>query len=127
MTDPIVLISSLTGCTEEEARNAYEKTNDTVDAVELILGPVPKQSLLYAPKKRRRTSFTRDEEYLNGLRSVMKNIDEDIANSITQRGSSESVAMQAHHEETVPQNSYVQECQIPSVESEAEKQETEYQ
>lgn len=126
-----MLVSSLTGCSENEAKVALEQCkNDNVAAIEHILNqkaPLPENFKLYAPRKRRRTSFTRDEEYLDGLRNVMKNIDEDITKSIILRASSGSGVTQDHHEEMVQQNSCVQECQLPSVELEAEKQEIECQ
>lgn len=127
MTDPIVLICSLTGCDEDDARRAYEKTQDTVNAVELILGPLPNQK--FNPRKRRRT-MTEDEEYITNLRPTMEEIDRNAEKMVTEKGqreSSGSVEKISPHEEKVQQNSCVQECQIPSVESEAEIQEIEYQ
>lgn len=127
MTDPIILICSLTGCDEATAREAYNKTEDTVNAVELILGPVSAATARYNPRKRRRSEMTEDEEYLTNLRPTMEEIDRDIVTAIGQRGSSESDEKISHREETAQRNSCVQECQIPSVESEVEIPEIEYQ
>lgn len=128
MTDSIALIISLTGCQEHEARLAYERTEDAVDAVEMIMNqiaPLPNQAA--NPRKRKRTDITPDEEYVDSLRPTMERMTANIEAGITsnQRAASSEDVKQAPHEETVLQNSYLQECQIPSVQEEARTQETE--
>ncbi len=130
MTDPIPLIMSLTGCSEDEARFAYNEKCDTVDAIEYILdkiAPLPKTAYMSNPRKRKREDITPDEEAVQNLRPTMEKMTRDIEKSITSDQpvpSSEDVTP-AHPEETVLQNSYLQVCQLPSVEEEVQTQETE--
>jgi hypothetical protein len=128
MTDPIALIITLTGCQEDEARLAYDATEDTVDAVEMVMNKIaPLAGQPTNPRKRKRADITPDEEYIDSLRPTMERLNANIEANITssQRADSLGVVTQVPHEETVPQNNYLQECQIPSVQEEAQTQETE--
>jgi hypothetical protein len=130
MTDPIPLIMSLTGCSEDEARFAYNEKCDTVDAIEYILdkiAPLPKTVEMSNPRKRKREDITPDEEALQRLRPTMEKMTREIEKSITsnQPAPSSEVATPVLHEETALQNSYLQVCQLPSVEEEVQTQETE--
>jgi hypothetical protein len=132
MTDSIALIISLTGCSEEEARDVYQMKGDTVDAVEYIMNkynPVPKSVELSNPRKRKREDITPEEEHVQHLRPTMEQMNREIENKITsnQRAPSSGDATQIPHEETVLQNNCSQVCQLPSVEEEAQTQETESQ
>lgn len=127
MTDPIALIISLTGCSEEDATIAYKNTNDPVDAVEQILNkiaPVPATAKI--SRKRKREDITADEEYINSLRPTMELMNTQIEASITssRHAPSSGVVTQVPREETVLQNNCSQECQIPSAQEEAQTQET---
>ena len=130
MTDPVALIVSLTGCSENEAREVYDLKGDTVDAVEYIVNkynPLPKSLEISNPRKHRRHDITPEEEEVEKLRPTMEQMTKEIESKIisTQRAPSSAVEMLTHHEETAPQNSCLQECQLPFVESEAQTQETE--
>ena len=130
MTDPIPLIMSLTGCSEDEARFAYNEKCDTVDAIEYILdkiAPLPKTAGMSNPRKRKREDITPDEEVVQNLRPTMEKMTREIENSITsnQPAPSSEVVTQAPLVGTVLQNNYSQICQLPSVEEEAQTQETE--
>lgn len=121
MTDPIALIMSLTGCSEDEAQFAYNEHQDTVDAVEYILNkvsPISKSVALSNPRKRKREDITPEEEHVQNLRPTMEQMTREIQSSITstQRAPSSEVEMQAPHGETVLQSNCSQECQLPSVE-----------
>jgi len=129
MTDPIPLIMSLTGCTQEEAQFAYNEKGDAVDAIEDILNrisPLPKSVTLSNPRKRKREDMTPEEEEVEKLRPTMELMNREIESKITsnQRAASSEAVTRVPHEETVLQNSCLQECQLPSVESEAQTQET---
>ena len=130
MTDPIPLIMSLTGCSEDEARFAYNEKCDTVDAIEYILdkiAPLPKTASISNPRKRKREDITPDEEAVQNLRPTMEKMTQNIESGITSNQpapSSEDVTP-APLEETVLQNNCSQVCQLPSVEEEAQTQETE--
>jgi hypothetical protein len=130
MTDPIPLIMSLTGCSEEEAQLAYNEKCDTVDAIEYILdkiAPLPKSAAISNPRKRKREDITADEEVVQNLRPTMEKMTRDIEGSITsnQPAPSSEVVTPVHREETALQNNYLQICQLPSVEEEVQTQEIE--
>lgn len=130
MTDPIPLIMSLTGCSEDEARFAYNEKCDTVDAIEYILdkiAPLPKTASISNPRKRKRDDITPDEEAVQNLRPTMEKMTQNIESAITSNQpapSSEDVTP-APLGGTVLQNNCSQVCQLPSVEEEAQTQETE--
>ena len=130
MTDPIPLIMSLTGCSEEEAQFAYNEKCDTVDAIEYILdkiAPLPKSAAISNPRKRKREDITPEEEAVQNLRPTMEKMTREIEHSITsnQPAPSSEAVTPVHPEETALQNNYLQICQLPSVEEEAQTQETE--
>lgn len=117
MADPIAMIVSLTGCSEEEARDAYDETEDVVEAVDKLLARVPTNTP--PPRKFVRTDKTPDEKRLEELRGTMKSIDEDIQRGLIashQPAASVSIETLTHHEETVLQNNCSQECHLPSTE-----------
>ena len=129
MADPIMLICSLTGCSEEEARLAMESTEDPVDAIDRL---TPRANMpsgeKYIPKPRtvQLREKTEAEETLSGIRKTMETMDADIQKQVTLNQSAGSLLDETHtlHEETALQNSCVQQCQLPSVEEEAETPET---
>jgi hypothetical protein len=130
MADPVALIVTLTGCSEDEARSAYSLKGDTVDAIEHILNKTaPLTSSIGLPRKRQRDDMTHDEAEITKIRTTMESFDTEISNKLTSNqhaASSEAVTL-IPREEMVLQNSYFQECQIPSVQEEAQTQETECQ
>ena len=130
MTDPIPLIISLTGCSEEEAQFAYNEKCDTVDAIEYILdkvAPLPKSAAISNPRKRRREDITPEEETVQNLRPTMEKMTREIEHSITsnQPAPSSEAVTPAPLGGTVLQNNCSQICQLPSVEEEVQTQETE--
>jgi len=130
MADPIALIISLTGCSEDEARTAYSARRDTVDAIEDIMNKnAPVVSSIGLPRKMKRHDMTPDEAEITKIRTTMETFDNEISNKLTSNqhaASSEAVKL-IPHEEMVLQNNYSQECQIPSVQEEAQTQETDCQ
>jgi hypothetical protein len=121
---------SLTGCTQDEAQFAYNEKGDVVDAVEDILNriaPLPTSVTLSNPRKRKREDITPEEEEVARLRPRMEQMNAEIENKITsnQRAPSSEAVTQNPHEETALRNNCSQECQLPSVEEEAQTQETE--
>lgn len=123
MSDPIQIICSLTGCTEEQAKEAYDKTEDTVEAIDLLLG-APKSTTVQFKKRPR--EVTPEEQIIAPIRKMLKEIDEKRATSSYQRGYEGSVEMLDLHEETAPQSSCVPEYQMPAPESAVQRQETAY-
>ena len=130
MTDPIPLIMSLTGCSEDEARFAYNEKCDTVDAIEYVLdkiAPLPKTASMSNPRKRRREDITPEEETVQNLRPTMEKMTREIEHGIT---SNQPVPLSEDVTPTplggtVLQNNCSQVCQLPSVEEEVQTPETE--
>jgi hypothetical protein len=106
MADPVMLICSLTGCTEEEATNAYDRTHDTVEAIDLIMAkPVVIEATL--PRKRKREDITSAEEEVEKIRETLVEFDNEIEKKLAtgaRPAASGSDVMPSHHEETVQQN-----------------------
>ena len=123
MSDPIQIICSLTGCTEEQAREAYDKTEDTVEAIDLLL-EAPKSKT--ANLKKRPREVTPEEQIIAPIRKLLKEIDEKRSTSSYQPGYEGSVEMLDHREEKALQSSYVPEYQPPAQESEVRRRETAY-
>ena len=123
----IMMICSLAGCSEEVAREAYSKTKDVLLAVDSILF---KDQELPKPSKRKREDITPEEEHLNDVRHIMKNFDAETEKRSIQTISDLPECMELdetpdRHEERVLRNSCLQECHLPSIEEEAQIQETE--
>ena len=119
MSDPIQVICSLTGCTEDEANEAYDRTEDVVEAVDLLLA-----SGKTTPMPKRLREITPEEEVIGPIRKLMKRFDEERSTLSNQHGYEGSVETLDLHGEKVPQNNCVQECLIPVQELEAQKPET---
>ena len=117
MADPIAMIVSLTGCSEEEARDAYDEMEDVVEAVDNLLARAPTNTP--PPRKFVRTDKTPEERRVEELRGTMKSIDEDIQRGLTashQPAGVVSSETPIPHEETVLQNNCSQECHLPLTE-----------
>ena len=118
MSDQIQTICSLTGCSENEANEALDRTQDVVEAVDLLLAKA-KTTVM----QKRSRGITREEEIIAPIRKIMKRFDEDRATSSGQHGYEGSVEKLLHHEEMVLQNNCDQECQLPVQESMVQIQE----
>jgi hypothetical protein len=131
MADHIMLVCSLAGCSEEEARQAMLDTNDPVEAIDRLMKKTECAGDKYSrPTSRQRVDITEDEAYLNNIRSTMKLMDSQIYDKViasNQPYDSLPAGTHTHHEERALQNSYEQQCQLPSVEEEAETPGTESQ
>lgn len=128
MDKDIMLIMSLTGCLEDDAKKAYSaKNGDVLSAIDFILfGDKPPP----ASKKRKREDINEHERHLNDMRKKMEDMDLQIekrqnttSNPLECEESSETPD---RHEEMAQQNSCFQECQIPSMEAGAQTQGTAY-
>lgn len=116
MADPVMLICSLTGCTEEEATKAYEQTHDTVEAIDIIMvKPVVIESTL--PRRRKREDITSEEAEVEKIREKLEVFDVEIEKKLSsgvRHAASESAVTPSHHEETVQQSNYLPEYQPAS-------------
>jgi hypothetical protein len=126
MSDPIETICNLAGCSREDAERTYSEVGDIVEAVDKLLVKVLSPADKYLNKKRQR-EVTPEEEVIAPIRKVMKRFDDKISTALGQHGYEGSVATLAPHEETAQQNNCYQQCQLPSLEEEAQKQGTAYQ
>jgi hypothetical protein len=133
MTDPVMMICSLAGCSEEDARTAYEKTEDVVEAVDLVLARPLCQSDKFVPpfQKKKRSDITPEEEEVESIRKTMRAFDCEMERNLTNASNPLSPLSAdetpVHREETVPQNNYLQECRLPLIEEEAQIPEIVYQ
>jgi len=129
MSEEIDMICTLTGCDVVMAKEMYSQTNDVTLAVDKILF---KTAL--PPKKKRVMDEVNVE--IQKIRETMKEMDKKMderpdstinqfpSTLLNRRVREESIVRLAHREETVLQNNYSQEYQIPVLQSEAQKPET---
>ena len=122
MSDPIETIMNLSGCTKEQAKEAFEETKNIVDAVDKLLEKPnhPEDKYIKIVKH----DVTPEEKIIAPFRKILKELDEKMFTSLSQRGHEGSVEKLHHHEEMVLQNNCSQECQLPSLESKVQIQET---
>lgn len=129
MSDPIETICELAGCSRELAEESYAKTKNILESVDALLQTPPKKYTLPVVQKPEKTP---EQLELERIRKVMEEAEREIHEKIKHKtltgsnplGSSESDVTTDHPEETVPQSSCFQECQLPVLESEAQTQET---
>ena len=133
MADPIMLICSVTGCTEDEARRAMEDTEDPIDAIDRLtpVATMPSGGK-YVPRPRALESRekTEAEETLSNIRRTMENLDAEVESKrVTSNQNADLPLDERHtlHEGTALQSNCVQQCLLPSVEEEVETPETESQ
>lgn len=124
MPDPIQIICSITGCTEEEANHAFDSTQDITEAVDLLLENPKSPAEKYINARKKRRVMTPEEEVIGPYRKILKEMDEKMTISLHQRGYEGSVEKIDHLEEMVQQNNCSQQCQLPSLEEEVQKPET---
>lgn len=127
MADQIQIICTLTGCTEEEAKQAYDRTEDIIEAVDSLLSKIETKADKYIQAKKRKREVTPEEEIIGPYRKILKEFDERMSTSLNQHGHEGSVEMLDLPEETVPQSNYVQVCPPSSPQLEVQKQEIVYQ
>jgi hypothetical protein len=117
MQEQIDMICTLTGCDQHMAKEVYLQTNDVTLAVDKILFKTE-----LPPKKKRVLDEVASE--LEKIRETMKEIDKQMdarpdstinqySTSSSQRVREESDVKQVRPGETVLQNNYSQECQLP--------------
>lgn len=118
-------VMNLAFCTEDEAKEALQKTHgDIVDAIDMLLKVPPTTG---APKKK---ELDEVQTFFAKMRMTTETLNDSIEQGMKkskmsdQHDSSVSVDLPTLHEETVPQNSCSQECPPPFPELEAQIQET---
>jgi hypothetical protein len=117
-------IMLLACCTEEEARQALSKTNDVIDAVDMIMTILPSYG---APKQK---TMSEEQSAFAKIREDMKSIDRSIESNIKKSDQSDSSSQELSHthapapEEMTLRSDCIQSSQIPVQVEEAQKQET---
>ena len=128
MSAPIQTICNLTDCSIEEAILAYAETKDVTDAVDKLLIKVINKSDKYLNKPKVEQHLTEEQVEIANVRKLMKENDDRMYSFKPIESNPpefvESNVMPFHREETVLQNNYSQECQLPSQLSVAETPET---
>lgn len=129
MSDPIETICELVGCSRQLAEESYAETKNVVESVDKLLTTPPKKYTLPVVQK---TEKSPEQIELERIRKLMEQAELEIQEKIKHKtltgsnplGSSESDETTDHPEETAPQSSCFQECQLPVLESAAQRQET---
>lgn len=128
MSESIDMICTLTGCNSQIATQAFNETGDVTLSVDKILFKTELPS-----KKKPKLDETQEE--IKKIREVMKELDKKMderpdstinqfSTLLNLREHEELVLTPTHLLETVLQNNYSQECQLPVLEEEVEIQET---
>lgn len=124
MNSHVRTIIELTGCTEDDAMRVYAETNDVEDAVDKLLPPVKNSARKYCDAIRPVRVYTEEEKAIRELRNTMKKMDDERLTALNPRGFVVPNVQSTRHAEMVPQSNCDQECQLPVLQSEAQKQET---
>jgi hypothetical protein len=116
MEHDIMMICVLAGCSEEVAREAYNKKNgDTLLAVDSILFPNMEPP---PAKKQKREDINEHEEYLNKMRKTMEDFDSQVEKrqntTSNPLAGAEEVEMQDRPAETVQQSNCLPEYPLSS-------------
>ena len=123
MSDPIEIICKLSGCSREDAERVYSETKDIVESVDRLMATTESRYAKYMkvfPKR----EFTENQLKLASIRKTMEKIDSSLPTCGGPPVQTAQVETHSLPEEKAPQNSCFQQCQIPSLEEEVQKQET---
>jgi hypothetical protein len=120
----IQMIVDLAGCSEEDAKRVYDEVGDVSEAVDILMPKSVHKADTYINKLKPKTEITEEQQWCRYVRGVLKTMDEKKATSAGQPEREERSEHCTLREETAQQNSCFQECQLPSHQSEVEKQET---
>ncbi len=127
MSRAVETIMELTGCSEDDAQRVYAETNDVEDAVDKILPPAKNAARRFYDAIKPVRVYTEEEKQIRILRDSLKAMDAEHAKRSILSNQPDCVAQVEQNtprEETVPQSNCYQECQLPSLQSEAQKLET---
>jgi hypothetical protein len=111
-------------CSEEDARNAYEKTHDVIDAVDLLFKVPPAKG---APKEKIQSAEQR--EFIE-IRKKMETIESSIQAGFTHSGQPESFSQVLSHnhvlvqEEMTLHSDCIQSSHLATLEEAVQTQET---
>jgi hypothetical protein len=117
-------IMKLAFCSEEDARNAYAKTHDIIDAVDLLFTIPPARG---DPKEK---VVSEQQKQFTEIRKTMESIDNSIIRGFTNSNQPVPSSQVLSHnldpvqEEMTLRSDCIQSSQIPTQESKEQKQET---
>ena len=117
-------IMKLAFCSEEDARKAYEKTHDVIDAVELLFDIPPSRG---NPKEK---VISEEQRQFTEIRKSMESVDENIMRGFTKSNQHAPSSLVSSHtlapvqEEMTLRSDCIQSSQIPTREEEEQTQET---
>jgi hypothetical protein len=120
----IQMIVDLAGCSEEDAKRVYDEVGDVSEAVDILMPKSVTKASEYINKLKPKVEITEEQQWCRYIRGVLKEMDEKKSTSASQPEREERSENCTLREETAQQNSYSQECHLPSLESEAQIQET---
>ncbi len=124
MNKHIQTIIELTGCSEDDAMRVYAETNDVEDAVDKLLPATKTTSRKYYEAIKPVRVYTQEEQEIKKLRDALKKMDDERLTTLNPRGFVVPSAPNTHREEMALQSNCDQECQLPVLQSEAQKQGT---
>ena len=116
----------MTGCSEDEAMRVYAETNDVEDAIDKILPPAKNVARKFYDAIKPVRIYTEEEKQIKTLRDTLKKMDDERLTALNPRGFVAPTVKSSPREGTAPQSNGDQECQLPALQSEAQKQETVY-
>ena len=118
------MIVDLAGCSVEDAERVYKEVQNIPEALNILMPKSVSKSNKYIEKLKPKTEVTEEQKWCRAVRDVLKTMDDKRPTAANQREPEERSEHCILREETAQQNSYFQECQLPSHQSEVQKQET---
>jgi len=120
----IQMIVDLAGCSVEDAERVYKQVESVSEAVDMLMTKSVSKSNKYIEKLKPKPEVTEEQKWCRTVRGVLKTMDEKRSTAANQREPEERSEHCILPEEMVQQNNCFQECQLPSHQSEVQKQET---
>jgi len=117
-------VMMLASCSEEDAKKALSKTNDIIDAVDMLMSVPPIRG---APKQK---TMSKEQIAFMEIRKNMEAIDESVNMKLMKSDQSDSSSQVLKHthaldqEEMMLHSDCIQSSQIPTQVEEEQKQET---
>jgi hypothetical protein len=122
----IQTIVDLAGCSLEDAKRVYDEVGDVSEALDRLIPKSVHSADKYINKLRPVPEVTEEQQWCRYVRGVLKTMDDKRSTSASQPEPEERSERCIPHEETVQQSNCSQECQLPSLQSEVQTQETAY-
>lgn len=120
----IQMIIELAGCSEEDAKRVYDEVGDVSEAVDLLMPKTVTKADDYINKLKPKIEVTEEQKWCRTIREFLKGMDDKRSTSVNQPEPLERSEHCILPEETAQQSSCFQECQLPSLQSEVQIQET---